>query len=251
MKGIAKYNTGDEVLVVKTNEKGIIKNIISELDNGNSLYLVNVDGVERMYAESYLELITKAASNEDNDVSLKESLQDVYKAIVDELSLTNNKEDDIKNALKLSRYLAIRDNINYGLVIKDNIKGSQLYKNLMCQEDGYIVNSYLFSEILQSIGMDAFMVGLKDEEDVFYIANLVLIGDKYYYFDNTLEREIYLDNCSGPEEFMWCSSAVGKDSYEQFFKPIGIIALDKDFISDILPKNVSIEDYDLEDVIVD
>ena len=83
------------------------KNIISELDNGNSLYLVNVDGVERMYAESYLELITKAASNEDNDVSLKESLQDVYKAIVDELSLTNNKEDDIKNALKLSRYLAI------------------------------------------------------------------------------------------------------------------------------------------------
>lgn len=251
MKGIAKYNSGDEVLVIKSKEKGIVKSVISELDNGNSLYLVDVDGIERMYAESYLELINKSTSKDDSNVSLNESLKDVYKVIVDELSLTNNKDDEIKNALKLAKYLAIREDINYDIDIKDNIKGSKLYKNLMSQENSYIVNSYLFSEILQSIGMDAFMIGLKDEDGIFYIANLVLIGDKYYYFDNTLEREIYLDNCSNPDEFMWCSSAVGKDSYEQFFKPVGIIAVDKDFISEMLPKNISVEDYDIDEVIVD
>lgn len=250
MKGKAKYSVGDEVLILKSDEKGTIKSIISELDNENSLYLVDVNGIERMYAESYLKIINKASSL-DEGVSLKDSLEDIYKTIIDELSLTNKKEDEIKNALKLSRYLATRENVNHDVVIKDNIKGSKLYNNLMSQEDSYIFNSYLFSEVLQAIGMDAFMIGLKDEEDIFYIANLVLIGDKYYYFDNTLEREIYLDNCSSPEEFLWCSSAIGKENYEQFFKPLCIIALDKDFMSEILPKNISAEDYNIDDVVID
>lgn len=250
MKGIAKFNAGDEILVVKSNEKGKIKSVISELENENSLYLVTINGLERMYTESYLELVKKADSVQDNKTDIKDSLKDVYKEIVNELSLSN-KTDELKNALKLSRYLAIRNDIEGNVVIKDNIKGSELYNNLMSQEDDYIFISYLFSEVLKSIGMDAYMIGLKDEENMFYVANLVLIGDKYYYFDNTLEREIYLDNCSGPDEFIWCSSALGSESYEQFFKPICIIALDKDVMSNILPKNISKKDLDIEDAVVD
>ena len=250
MKGIAKYNVNDEILVVKSNEKGIIKSVVSELDDGNSLYLVSVDGIDRMYTESYLDLVKKADSGNENKNEMSESLKDIYKLIIDELSLSKD-EDELKNALKLSRYLAIRDDINGNIDIKDNIKGSELYNNLMSQEEDYVFISYLFSEVLNNIGMKSFMIGLKDEEDMFYVANLVLIGDKYYYFDNTLEREIYLDNCSGPEEFMWCSSAVGSESYEQFFKPVCIISLDKDSMSNELPKNISKEDLNIDDVVVD
>lgn len=250
MKSIAKFNIGDEILVVKTNEKGIIKSVISELENENSLYLVTVNGLERMYTESYLELVKKADAVHESKNDIKDSLQDIYKEIIKELSL-NNKKDELKNALKLSRYLAIRTDLEGNVVIKDNIKGSELYNNLMSQEDDYIFIAYLFSEVLKTIGMDAYMIGLKDEENMFYVSNLVLIGDKYYYFDNNLEREIYLDNCSGPDEFIWCSSALGSESYEQFFKPICIIALDKDIMSNLLPKNISKKDIDIEDVVVD
>ena len=69
--------------------------------------------------------------------------------------------------------------------------------------------------------MQVYNVGVKDENDAFYMANLVYIGGKFYFFDISLERDIYRD--SDDSECILCCAGVGLNRYSEFFEPLCIL----------------------------
>ena len=65
----AKYKVGDEVKVVSTNDDGVIVKVAAILGDGYNLYVVAIDGREKMYSESNLELTKKKNPALDLDVT--------------------------------------------------------------------------------------------------------------------------------------------------------------------------------------
>lgn len=244
-----KFKIGDAVSVIKTRENGIITDIVSVLGEGDNTYLVEIDGLERMYAESYLgtEVSDEFIAERQLEPSYKQVVKEIDK-VIDKLGLveTNDSTLQLANACKVQKYLALKHQSEVKKVpVTNSIIISELYDGLVNGESDYITYTYVFSEILKRVGMTAHNVGLRDENGKFYMANLVLIGDYYYYFDVTLEREIYLENCKSEEEFVLCCGALGSESYEQFFKPVAILNFEEDSKEDI-PENISTTDIAVE-----
>ena len=94
--------------------------------------------------------------------------------------------------------------------------------------------------------MDVLNVVLKLQDSNYYVANLVLIGKEYYFFDLTLEREIFKDNGEDVDNFILCCAALGKNSYTQFFKPLCIVDFNDQLAPNSLPKNISSDDIDID-----
>lgn len=253
MNNDLKFNIGDEVIVNITHEKGIIKGIQSVLSDGNSVYLVDIAGNDRLFGESYLtlgrnkEVINMIETLDVNELPVLIAIDDKINEIIRTLNLVNSNNPDIQlsNACKLMRYLVLKNEKELNETMKSISKTiviDDLYNGLINGYNNYITNAYVFSEILKKVGMDVKLVALKDENDMFYVANLVLIGDKYYYFDVTLEQEIYLEDQKG--DFALCCAGIGKKEYEQYFIPMSILSLDNSINGGFIPNNISENDID-------
>lgn len=236
---ITKFQVGDQVQL-KTGEIGTIKTIEMVLEEGNSLYLVHVEDQDLMYSES---LLTLYKEKEGNKKSYKDKTSE---RIIKELSLVNNpnEEESMKNACLLHKYLLLQEVDKLvdakELDFQDNIE----FQGLLRDKEEYIKNSYIFSHILSQLGMVVLNVGLKDEDHNFYMANLVLLGDLFYYFDVTLEKEIYKEDPQ--ENFVLCCAALGKKIYEKYFTPVCILSFDGNKERALIPKNIAEDDFDIE-----
>lgn len=247
-----KFIVGDEVTILSNGSHGTVKEIVSYFGEGQNLYSVEVMGILKMCIESNLELYRKKNTvlNVDIDkMSASLIIEDAINEIIRKLDLKKTKEDkdQLINAAKLQSYLTVKDDykdefISFG----NNLLKNNLYTGLINGSNDYLINACMFSEILKKIGMDVKCVVLKLQDASFYVANLVLIGNYYYFFDLSLEKEIYADNGKDKEKFILCCAALGKNSYTQFFKPLCLIDFNDRMAPNELPKNISVEDIDID-----
>ncbi len=248
----AKYDVGDKVTLLSNNTVGTIKKIISYLGEGNNIYLVEVEGREKVCVETNLRITRKkniAVNLNVSELGISIEIEDRIRDIIDLLDLkkSNEEEEQLLNASKLQAYLTVNDDYEEtGKKIGNSVKRNELYHGLINGQNDSIINSYIFSEVLKAIGMDVLNVGLNDENGNFHVANLVLIGKEYYYFDVTLEMSVFYDNGSNEDEFVLCCGALGKKSYEQFFKPLCVLDFEDELGSNSLPENISKNDIDID-----
>lgn len=247
-----EFNIGDEVLIKSQNTKGVIKAVTSYLGKGDNIYLVESGSKEKTVIESNLRLVRKNNINlniDMNDLAIKFKIEDKIREIIDTLDLkkTEKASEQLLNACKLQAYLTIQEEYEDDTFkIGTSVTYNELYHGLVNGDIDFMINSYIFSEILSKVGMKVLTVAMKSEDGEFYTSNLVLINNEYYYFDVTLEMAVYEENGSNPDEFVLCCGALGKDSYEQFFKPLCILDFNNNLNSSILPKNISREDIDID-----
>ncbi len=248
----AKFDVGDEIAIISSGKIGVVKSIISYLGEDNNIYLIDIDGVLKTCVESNLRISRKkytALTVDIEDIGINFMIEDKFRDIIDALNLIEPKDDkeELVNACKLQQYLTINNESNDQITnIGNSVLKNELYHGLFNGETDPITNSYIFSEILHKLGMDVLNVVLKLEDSSFYVANLVLIGDEYYYFDVTLEKELFRDNGSNVEEFVLCCGALGKESYEQFFKPLCLLDFNDRLAPNILPNNIATKDIDID-----
>ena len=248
----AKFEVGDEVAVISNGSIGIIKSIISYLGEGDNIYLVTFNGLDKTCVESNLRISRKKYTSlavDIKDIGINFMIEDKFKEIIEMLKLKhpNDEKEQLSNALKLHSYLVLNEENDTEITnIGNSVLKNQLYHGLFNGETDPIVNSYIFSEILHKIGMDVLNVVLKLEKSTFYVANLVLIGEDYYYFDLSLEKELFRENGSDVNNFIVCCGALGKESYEQFFKPLCLIDFNDRLAPNTLPKNIAQKDIDID-----
>jgi hypothetical protein len=246
-----KFKIGDKVILVPNNEAGVIKEVISILGNGNNTYLVNFNNRSKAILESDLakQEKKKKEKKEINVTEPNKTIKDLFNEeisnIIDYLGLTavlNNKSTRY-NAFKLAKYLVTRNITEVRDFKSNNVSEDAIYDALFNGlGDDSVANSKLFGLILSKLGMETKLVALNDENDNYYVCNLVLMGSKYYYFDLTLERVLYKENCDDPELFIFCACGLGKNSYETYFKPLTLLNEEDGAI----PLNISAEDVDIE-----
>lgn len=249
----AKFNVGDEVEIISNGNVGVVKEVTSYMNNGDIVYTVEVAGKQKTYLESNLRMIRKLNNVIDFDIdemAASFQIEDKINEIIAKLNLRQpeSEETSLLNAAKLQMYLAT--NSNYDNETKINI-GSSVTKNellhgLVNGKLDSIVNAYIFSEILNKVGNKVLNVALNDENGAFYIANLVLIGSDYYYFDVTLEHSVFVENGGELKNFVLCCGALGRGSYEQFFKPMCLIDFHDKLAENKLPDNIARLDIDID-----
>lgn len=248
----ANFCVGDEVIIVSSNTKGTIKEITSYLGEGDNIYLVSVNGMDKMCVESNLILCRKNNINfkiDINEMAINFQIEDRIKDIVDGLGLKEAVDPSIQlsNACKLQAYLTINDDYyDTDFNVGKSVTKNELYHGLVNGDYDSIINSYVYSEILKKVGMNVLNVAMKTEDNQFYVANLVLIDDTYYYFDVTLEMAVFQENQPQKDEFVLCCAALGRTSYEQFFTPLCILDFNDRLGESRLPNNISMADIDID-----
>ena len=249
---VAEYEIGDEVFILDCKARGIIKNVISYLGKGNNIYLVNVKDKDKICVESNLKLCKKGKIEFNNDLNkmaidfqIEDRIKDIIKNL--ELSKEKDKSNQLLNACKLQAYLTTNnDYVNTDFKIGDSVRKNELYHGLINGDYDSIINSYIFSEILKKVGMNVLNVAMKTEDSQFYVSNLVLIDEFYYYFDVTLEMAVYQENAKDKNDFVLCCGALGKKSYEQFFKPLCLLDFNDLMKDNMLPNNIAEKDIDID-----
>ncbi len=247
-----EFNIGDEVTIVSNNTKGVVKSVVSYLGKGDNTYIVSVDGRDKMCVESNLKLNRKKSPKlkvDMNDMAIKFQVEDRINNIIEKLDLKVSDDSSVHllNACKLQAYLTKNDDYEEtDFKIGDSVTKNELYHGLVNGDFDSIINSYIFSEILKKVGMDVLNVATKSEDGQFYVTNLVLINGEYYYFDVTLEMLVFQENGGSIEDFVLCCGALGRKSYEQFFKPLCLLDFNDSLSENKLPSNISREDIDID-----
>lgn len=247
-----KFIVGDDVTIISNGSHGTVKSIASYLGEGQNIYIVDVMGIEKSCIESNLELYRRkntVVNLDIVDVGVNFMIEDRINEIIDKLKLKKTKEDkdQLVNAAKLQAYLTVSDDYdNEKIAVGNSLLKYNLFHGLINGKADPIINACIFTEVLKKVGMDALNVVLKIQDGNFYVANLVLIGKEYYFFDLTLEKEIFKDNGKDIENFILCCAALGKNSYTQFFKPLCLIDFNDCLGPNELPKNISSDDIDID-----
>ena len=91
-------------------------------------------------------------------------------------------------------------------------------------------------------------IACNDEDGHYYLTNVVLVGELYYYFDAYLERSIYHDRLeSDPNTvFEMCCAGLGSKEYQEFFKPLATLDLEDVMHETMLPSNIAKESLDIK-----
>lgn len=248
-----KFAIDDEVRLISNPEfVGIIKQVVSVLSRGNTLYLVDFTYGTKMVAEKDLEFnreIIKTMKDINlEDLSVTIEVEDKISEIIEELKLIKSDypANVLINACRLQKYLVLTNSIvkQYIGASSNNMLYNELYNGLINGDRNYLTNSLIFTEVMKKCDAVVHNVAMKDKKGRFYVANLVLIDDIYYYFDSTLETQIFVDS-GEDEEFILCCAGLGTEKYEKFFKPVSLLDYDFELPNVEIPTNIAKKDIDI------
>lgn len=251
--GNAKFKVEDEV-VLKNNANvvGNVKQVVSVLSNGNSLYLVRFFNGLKMVSENDLDYSIKFLSDLSNvdlmDLNVKIQVDDKINEIVKVLDLIKSNDSNIilNNACKLQRYLisTYKKMTKYVGASSNNLLNNELYNGLIIGDRSNLNNSLIFKEIMTKLDAVVYIVSMVDSKGNFHASNLLLLNDFYYYFDVTQDIEVYLDS-NEEDDIVLKYAGVGRDNYEKQFKPIAILDFDVSSTKESFPSNIAEDDIDL------
>lgn len=248
-----RFAIDDEVRLVSSKTTiGTIKQIVSVLSDGNTLYLVDFPHGLKMVAEHELELNREIIQVMDNvnlsDLAIVIEVEDKIQEIIDELGLTPTDYPStvLMNACKLQRYLVSTYSVikKYVGARSNNILANELYNGLIMGDRNYLTNSLIFREVMKKLDATVHCVAMQDNKGKFYVSNLLMIDDLYYYFDVTLDADIYLES-KEDEELELCCAGLGRKKYEKYFRPISILDFDVTLPNAEIPTNISKDDIDI------
>ena len=248
----SKFAIDDEVRLKSNNDLvGLVKQVVSVLSNGNTLYLVEFPQGKKMVAERDMEINKEEVQVLNNislvDLSVAIEVDDKINEIINELKLTKSTHPAtiLVNACKLQRYLISTCTVTkkYVGAKSNSVLYNELYNGLILGDRNFITNTIIFTEIMKRLEAVVHNVALIDSKNKFYMANLLLIENEYYYFDVTLDTEVYLD-ANQDDELVLCCAGVGKKKYEKYFKPLSIMDLDPNVPNAPLPNNISLDDIE-------
>lgn len=223
-----RFQVGDNVRILSSNEEGKVLKIASYLGEGKNLYLLSIDGRNRMFSESNMSMVKKsngALHIDVKDLSLKLDIDMQLDKMVQELNYIKDVTsiyDDLKNACIIQRYL-----INYSYERKEIVNTGKsvyvdtLYHAIFKGINDSIGMALVFYNLAKKIGLNVKVVVMNDENKEYYLSNLVKLGSKYFYFDAYLEKSIYEEEKDKDYELRCVG--LGKENYEKFLKPIVIL----------------------------
>lgn len=248
--GNTKYNVGDIVNIDKSHEVGTIIKVDQANGSNYVVYTVRVGKMERLYTEDFLSLnrdnkvLSKLENLSMDDVNYSIELDDMIEKLIGELKIESSDDNIItlKNICKLVKYFSLRNKDDSVVINTSNIKLFELYKGFSSSKDNN-ANCYLFSEILNRLGIKSHCVILKNNEGKFHVSNIALIGELYYYFDLSIEKSIYIDR--NDDNFIYCCSGIGSDNYYQFFEPVSLLTINE-YDEKEIPSNISSSDIDFQ-----
>ena len=246
----AKYNIGDEVLVLSSNKVGSIKEIVSYLGDGENLYLVTVGKQDKLCVESNLQMYKRKVVSIALDINVDElasqfAIDDEIKRIIKDLRLkpSDDSEMVLLNACRLQRYLVMRDDYQKSNdTVGENVLKNQLYHGLFDGKTDSIILSYIFSEVLKRINTDVLCVACKDISGKYHVSNMVNIEGLYYFFDVEAERI----NKFSYDGFVLCYGALGYNSYSDLYKPLCLVDFNNLLGENKLPSNMAVGDIDID-----
>ncbi len=251
MKKEAKYKVGDEIQVISSSESGRIVKIAALLGEGYNLYVVSIAGKEKMYSESNLTLLRKNNPVIDmnvTDVSVDLGLQTIVTDIIEALNLRecDTSIDAVRNACLLQSFLVLNDDYEKEWdSIGRNVQKNSIFHGVVNGNLDNISTALVYNHILKELKMDVKCIACNDEDGNYYLTNIVLVEDDYYYFDPYLEKSIYQENGEGIM-FDLCCAGLGRKEYEKFFTPLAVFDIDHVMGETIIPSNISNDSLDLE-----
>ena len=249
----AKYKVGDEIKIITTDEIGKITKVAAVLGEGYNLYVIAVNGREKMYSESNLEMVRENNPITDldvTDVSVDLGLDTVVKDIISTLNLReiDNGLDAVRNACVLQSFLALNKEYEKEWdSIGRSVQKNSIFHGIVNGDLDNISTALVFNHILKRLKMDVKCIACNDEDGNYYLTNIVNINDYYYYFDPCLEKSVYEERLrNNPNEiFRLCCAGIGTQEYCKYFKPLAVFDIDKVMESTALPDNISDDTLDL------
>ena len=248
-----RFAIEDEVMLKSdTNVVGVVKQIVSVLNKGNTLYLVEFPNGLKMIPEKEIEfnreIVQDLSTINLKDLSVAIEVEDKINSIIEELKLTRSTfpATVLINACKLQKYLVLTCSVvkKYVGAKSNNLLNNELYNGLIMGDRNYLTNALIFKEVMKKLDATVHTVAMKDSKNKFYVSNLLLIDEEYYYFDVTLDIEVYLE-AKEEDEFVLCCAGVGRKRYEKYFKPIALLDFDVSVPNEPLPENIALEDIDM------
>lgn len=191
------------------------------------------------------ELLLVLAGSKEHDVRKLEEENEVAIAdIIKKLGLmaSNDPNEQLRICVKVHEYIRRHNNYNrdiigekekYGVM---NIRTIDL-NNAVVKNNGVCSsNSIEFQEIVTRLGVTAECVALVNKATgVVHMANLVLLGGYYFYFDTTMDAELYKDNNSSELHY----AGLGSEDYEIIYKADSIIPFNLLEPPTSVPENIS------------
>lgn len=185
------------------------------------------------------------------DISLiRAKTESEIEKIMMELSLHESEDtmEQLRSCCKLQKYIAVHN--EYDVIIMEQklqhsdeyVAEMDLYNAVVLKSGVCSSNSIEMREILSRIGIKAECVGLTSGSNgtgAAHMAVLVELTGKYYYFDPTLERKIWQENASDPDNMVLCAAGLGEEEYCRFYTPQAIVPRDAHRNVSALPKNIA------------
>ncbi len=196
------------------------------------------------------ELAPKTEYDGKNMTELRLANDEKISQIASELDL--EKSDDVltklENCIKTVFYISESGHTNTDIepalrfedsfYPKENKSDLALYHDLFEGASTCASNAVKLQRILNEANINSLCVVMGNSEgEARHVANLVELGDSYYYIDATMAQEIF--QAPGAQKFQ-AAVGLGKD-YERFFTPISAVDIDGNAVD--VPENISEERF--------
>lgn len=192
-----------------------------------------------------------ARVRKENDIkTMEKENEEAIERVIRELDLKPSEDDldQLRIALKLHVYMVKHNKYDEEIMQKKLFYGPtelrtfELHNAVVKNAGVCSSNAIEFQSILSRLGLTVLCVAVMSKKDgLVHMANLVLIGDKYYYFDVTNDRILY--EVAEEENYEWipCLAGLGSKKYSELYQADAIIPEDLfDKVIEI-PSNISEE----------
>lgn len=171
-------------------------------------------------------------------------IEEKIEEIINELGLTYTKDSErmLQNYLKVHSFIATNNIVDPKLNPQAQFEKEKIldyvYSALIKKESTSIGNSFEFMLIMNKLGADTLCVKLSPAlGGKSHYASLANIDGEYYFFDPTLERDLYLKRAMVDDKFSLRFAALGKDFYGSVFIPKKIQTITQGELP--LPENIA------------